>query len=164
MACSLGGYGVWSQVCSKIIEKNANPQWNQSLVLPIRFPSMCEKMRIRVTDWDRLTHNDVIGTTYLCMSKISAPGGEIEVDDGLGYLPTFGPCFVNLYGSPREFTGFPDPYVDMNLGKSEAMAYRGRILLELSTKLVDQMEQKIEEIPSDDLLRLEVISWTFMFR
>ncbi|XP_041041967.1 dysferlin isoform X1 [Carcharodon carcharias] len=142
-------------VCSKIIEKNANPRWNQSLVLPIRFPSMCEKMRIRLIDWDRLTQNDVIGTTYLCMSKISAPGGEIEVDDGLGYLPTFGPCFVNLYGSPREFTGFPDPYVDMNLGKGEAMAYRGRVLLELSTKLVDQVEQKIEEIPSDDLLRLE---------
>ncbi|XP_048456952.1 dysferlin [Rhincodon typus] len=142
-------------VCSKIIEKNANPQWNQSLVLPIRFPSMCEKMRIRLIDWDRLTHNDVIGTTYLCMSKISAPGGQIEVDDGLGYLPSFGPCFVNLYGSPREFTGFPDPYVDMNLGKGEAMAYRGRVLLELSTKLVDQMEQKIEEIPSDDLLRVE---------
>ncbi|XP_078264420.1 dysferlin-like [Rhinoraja longicauda] len=154
-------------ICSKIIEKNANPRWNQSLVLPIRFPSMCEKMRIRLTDWDRLSHNDVIGTTYLCMSKISAPGGEIEdvppvksestsgLDDGLGYLPTFGPCFVNLYGSLREFTGFPDPYVDMNLGKGEAMAYRGRILVELSTKLVERAEQKIEEIPSDDLLRLE---------
>ncbi|GCC18091.1 hypothetical protein chiPu_0021625 [Chiloscyllium punctatum] len=62
---------------------------------------------------------------------------------------------MNLYGSPREFTGFPDPYVDMNLGKSEAMAYRGRVLVELSTKLVDQAEQKIEEIPSDDLLRVE---------
>lgn len=27
---------------------------------------------------DRLTHNDIVGTTYLCMSKISAPGGELE--------------------------------------------------------------------------------------
>lgn len=27
---------------------------------------------------DRLTHNDIIGTAYLCMSKISAPGGELE--------------------------------------------------------------------------------------
>ncbi|CAJ0943414.1 unnamed protein product [Ranitomeya imitator] len=117
---------------SKILEKNANPQWNQSITLPIRtqinqsdtnlynmgktkelskdhrdkitdlhkavmgyktisktlgenettvgaiFPSMCEKMRIRLTDWDRLTHNDIIGTTYLSMSKISAPGGDLE--------------------------------------------------------------------------------------
>lgn len=25
-----------------------------------------------------MTHNDIISTTYLCMSKISAPGGELE--------------------------------------------------------------------------------------
>lgn len=31
---------------------------------------------------DRLTHNDIIGTTYLCMSKISAPGGELEGKGG----------------------------------------------------------------------------------
>ncbi|XP_039234377.1 dysferlin-like, partial [Pipra filicauda] len=63
---------------SRILEKNANPQWNQCLTLPAMFPSMCERMRIRVTDWDRLTHNDVVGTAFLAMSKISAPGGELE--------------------------------------------------------------------------------------
>uniref|UniRef100_A0A8C8BNQ2 Dysferlin n=1 Tax=Otus sunia TaxID=257818 RepID=A0A8C8BNQ2_9STRI len=128
-----------------------------------QFPSMCEKMRIRVTDWDRLTHNDIIGTTYLCMSKISAPGGELEVagsgaqkmDDGLGFLPTFGPCYINLYGSPREFTGFPDPYETLNLGKGEGVAYRGRMLVELETKLVEHVEQKVEDISADDILRVE---------
>ncbi|XP_063781358.1 dysferlin isoform X3 [Pseudophryne corroboree] len=153
---------------SKILEKNANPQWNQSITLPIRFPSMCEKMRIRLTDWDRLTHNDVIGTTYLNMSKISAPGGELEdettgtlsslvfnLDDSLGFLPTFGPCYMNLYGSPREFTGFPDPYEELNMGKGEGVAYRGRVLLELQTKLVEHAEQKVEDISSDDILRVE---------
>ncbi|XP_059701543.1 dysferlin isoform X8 [Haemorhous mexicanus] len=142
-------------LCSRILEKNANPQWNQCLTLPAMFPSMCERMRIRVTDWDRLTHNDVIGTAFLGMSKISAPGGELEVDDGLGFLPTFGPCYINLYGSPREFTGFPDPYETLNLGKGEGVAYRGRILVELETKLVEHMEQKVEEIPADDILRVE---------
>nr|DBA29492.1 TPA: hypothetical protein GDO54_009716 [Pyxicephalus adspersus] len=142
-------------LCSKILEKNANPQWSQSITLPIRFPSMCEKMRIRLIDWDRLTHNDIIGTTYLNMSKISAPGGELEVDDNLGFLPTFGPCYVNLYGSPREFTGFPDPYEELNMGKGEGVAYRGRVLLELESKLVEHTEQKVEDIPSDDLLRVE---------
>ncbi|XP_030803161.1 dysferlin isoform X4 [Camarhynchus parvulus] len=156
-------------LCSRILEKNANPQWNQCLTLPAMFPSMCERMRIRVTDWDRLTHNDVVGTTFLGMSKISAPGGELEdefpapvkplkpsdLDDGLGFLPTFGPCYINLYGSPREFTGFPDPYETLNLGKGEGVAYRGRILVELETKLVEHMEQKVEEIPADDILRVE---------
>ncbi|XP_053112317.1 dysferlin isoform X6 [Hemicordylus capensis] len=141
--------------CSKIVEKNANPQWNQSITLPAMFPSMCEKMRIRVIDWDRVTHNDIIGTSHLRLSKISASGGELEVDDGLGFLPTFGPCYINLYGSPREFTGFPDPYLDLNLGKGEGVAYRGRFLVELETKLVDHVEQKVEDIPADDILRVE---------
>ncbi|KFV17570.1 Dysferlin, partial [Tauraco erythrolophus] len=125
---------------------------------------------------DRLTHNDVIGTAHLCMSKISAPGGELEgkaggrvgfgahgcggalharVDDGLGFLPTFGPCYINLYGSPREFTGFPDPYERLNLGKGEGVAYRGRMLVELETKLVEHVEQKVEDISVDDILRVE---------
>uniref|UniRef100_A0A286XVK5 Dysferlin n=1 Tax=Cavia porcellus TaxID=10141 RepID=A0A286XVK5_CAVPO len=142
-------------LCSKILEKTANPQWNQRITLPAMFPSMCEKMRIRVIDWDRLTHNDIVATTYLSMSKISASGGEIEVDDNLGFLPTFGPCYVNLYGSPREFTGFPDPYAELNMGKGEGVAYRGRVLLSLETKLVEHSEQKVEDLPADDILRVE---------
>uniref|UniRef100_A0A8C3SZQ0 Dysferlin n=1 Tax=Chelydra serpentina TaxID=8475 RepID=A0A8C3SZQ0_CHESE len=118
-------------------------------------PQCLDKMRIRVMDWDRVTHNDVIGTTHLRMSQISAPGGELEVDDGLGFLPTFGPCYVNLYGSPREFTGFPDPYEELNMGKGEGVAFRGRLLMELETKLVEHIEQKLEDIPPDDILRLE---------
>uniref|UniRef100_A0A8C7F3H9 Dysferlin, limb girdle muscular dystrophy 2B (autosomal recessive) n=1 Tax=Oncorhynchus kisutch TaxID=8019 RepID=A0A8C7F3H9_ONCKI len=135
-----------------IMEKNANPQWNQSLAMPIRFPSMCEKMRVRVLDWDRASHNDVIGTAHLCMSKISAPGGAIDVDDSLGFLPTFGPCYVNLYGSLREFTAFNDPHEALNLGKGEGVAYRGRVLMELSTKLVDTVQASVEDITNDDLL------------
>ncbi|XP_006880933.1 PREDICTED: dysferlin isoform X5 [Elephantulus edwardii] len=156
-------------LCSKILEKTANPQWHQSVTLPAMFPSMCEKMKIRVMDWDRLTHNDIVATTYLSMSAISAPGGEIEedplgvvkprqafdLDDHLGFLPTFGPCYVNLYGSPREFTGFPDPYVELNMAKGEGVAYRGRILLALETKLVEHSEQKVEDLPADDILRVE---------
>uniref|UniRef100_G3U2T8 Dysferlin n=1 Tax=Loxodonta africana TaxID=9785 RepID=G3U2T8_LOXAF len=142
-------------LCSKILEKTANPQWNQSITLPAVFPSMCEKMRVRVIDWDRLTHNDIVATTYLSMSQISAPGGEIEADHHLGFLPTFGPCYVNLYGSPREFTGFPDPYAELNMGKGEGVAYRGRLLLSLETKLVEHSEQKVEDLPADDILRVE---------
>uniref|UniRef100_A0A673J6G4 Dysferlin-like n=1 Tax=Sinocyclocheilus rhinocerous TaxID=307959 RepID=A0A673J6G4_9TELE len=155
-------------VLLKILEKTANPQWNQSLTLPIRFPSMCEKMRIRILDWDRASHNDVIGTTHLCISKISAPGGEIEdASDSRGgdggqvatcggsFLPTFGPCYVNMYGSPREFTAFSDPHEALNFGKGEGVAYRGRVLLEVITKLSHQVEQKVEDLHPDDLLVVE---------
>uniref|UniRef100_A0A8C3VDE1 Myoferlin n=1 Tax=Catharus ustulatus TaxID=91951 RepID=A0A8C3VDE1_CATUS len=131
-----------------------------------KFPSMCEKIKLSIVDWDRLTKNDVVGTTYLSLSKIASSGGEIEgtfisspVTDFVfhfGFLPTFGPCYLNFYGSPREYTGFPDPYDELNFGKGEGVAYRGRILVELSTLSESKpVSKKLEMIPSDDLLVVE---------
>ena len=34
----------------------------------------------------------------------------------LGFLPTFGPAFINIYGSPREFSDLPDKYEYLNKG------------------------------------------------
>ncbi|XP_024595282.1 myoferlin isoform X3 [Neophocaena asiaeorientalis asiaeorientalis] len=160
------------KVCTNIIEKNANPEWNQVVNLQIKFPSVCEKIKLTIYDWDRLTKNDVIGTTYLHLSKIAASGGEVEDfsssgsgaasytantgETEVGFIPTFGPCYLNLYGSPREYTGFPDPYDELNTGKGEGVAYRGRILVELSTLLEKTPpDKKLEPISNDDLLVVE---------
>ncbi|KAM3862781.1 myoferlin [Diretmus argenteus] len=143
------------KLCTKIIEKNANPEWNQVINLQVKFPSMCERIKLTVYDWDRLTKNDAIGTTFLNLSKIASSGGEIEVSTAgseVGFLPAFGPCYVNLYGSPREFTGLPDPYDELNFGKGEGVAYRGRVLIELSTQLEGKADKKLDDIPSDDIL------------
>uniref|UniRef100_A0A673LDV8 Myoferlin n=1 Tax=Sinocyclocheilus rhinocerous TaxID=307959 RepID=A0A673LDV8_9TELE len=147
------------KLCTQIIEKNANPEWNQQLNLQVKFPSMCERIKLTVFDWDRLSGNDAIGTTYLDLTKIASSGGEIEGETGnseMGFLPTFGPCYINLYGSPREFSALSDPYEDLNLGKGEGAAYRGRILVELSTKLDGKADKSVEEIPSDDILVVQV--------
>ncbi|KAM9837553.1 myoferlin-like [Aulostomus maculatus] len=156
------------KLCTQIIEKNANPEWNQVLNLQVKFPSMCERVKLTVFDWDRLTGNDAIGTTYLNLAKIASSGGEIEEEHAgngemssfeantgtseVGFLPVFGPCYINLYGSPREFTGLPDPYEDLNYGKGEGVAYRGRILVEMSTKLEGKVDKMVESINSDDIL------------
>uniref|UniRef100_A0A673XPU3 Myoferlin n=1 Tax=Salmo trutta TaxID=8032 RepID=A0A673XPU3_SALTR len=150
------------KLCTKIIEKNANPEWNQLINLQVKFPSMCESIKLTVFDWDRLTRNDVIGTTFLNLTKIASSGGEIEEnlpfisvssgEAGVGFLPAFGPCYLNLYGSPREFTGLPDPYEELNFGKGEGVAYRGRVLIELSTQLEGKADRKLDNISSDDIL------------
>uniref|UniRef100_A0A3Q1AL54 Myoferlin like n=1 Tax=Amphiprion ocellaris TaxID=80972 RepID=A0A3Q1AL54_AMPOC len=151
----------------EIIERNANPEWNQLINLQVKFPSMCERIKLTMYDWDRFSKNDAIGTTYLNLSKISSSGGEIEdapAENGnpvtelstaaseVGFLPAFGPCYVNLYGSPREFTGLPDPYDELNLGKGEGVAYRGRVLVELSSQLDGKVDKNVDEISSDDIL------------
>uniref|UniRef100_A0A671LQ91 Myoferlin-like n=1 Tax=Sinocyclocheilus anshuiensis TaxID=1608454 RepID=A0A671LQ91_9TELE len=138
------------RVCTKIVEKNANPEWNQLIHLQVKTLAFFR---------DRLSRNDVIGTTYLNLMKIASSGGEIEgrvildtTESEVGFLPAFGPCYVNLYGSPREFTGLPDPYEDLNYGKGEGVAYRGRVLIELSTQLDDKTDKKVEDISNDDIL------------
>lgn len=44
--------------------------------------------------------------------------------------------------------------------QGEGVAYRGRVLLELTTKLTDKPEQRYDDIPSDDLLVVEVTKLT----
>ncbi|XP_012735941.2 myoferlin [Fundulus heteroclitus] len=155
------------KLCTKIIEKNANPEWNQVISLQVKFPSMCERIKLTMYDWDRLSKDDAIGTTFLNLSKMSYSGGEIEdartetsntiselsssASEG-GFLPAFGPCYVNLYGSPREFTGLPDPYEELNFGNGEGVAYRGRVLIELSTQLDGKADKNVDDICSDDIL------------
>lgn len=39
------------KLCTQIIEKNANPEWNQVLNLQVKFPSMCERIKLTVFDW-----------------------------------------------------------------------------------------------------------------
>uniref|UniRef100_A0A4W3KE42 Myoferlin like n=1 Tax=Callorhinchus milii TaxID=7868 RepID=A0A4W3KE42_CALMI len=139
------------KICTKIIEKNANPEWNQVGYELCHLFCYVECVSCR----DRMTRNDAIGTAFMFLSKIASSGGEVEAktgDEEVGFLPAFGPCYVNVYGSPREFTGFADPYEDLNYGKGEGMSYRGRLLIELITKLDEAPENKLEEIPSDDVL------------
>ncbi|CAG6017075.1 unnamed protein product [Menidia menidia] len=155
------------KLCTKTIQKNANPEWNQLINLQVKFPSMCERIKLTMYDWDRLTKDDAIGTTFLNLSKMSYSGGDIEntrteASDEVfemntsasedGFLPAFGPCYVNLYGSPREFTGLPDPYDELNLGNGEGVAYRGRVLIELATHLDGKVDKSVDDIYSDDIL------------
>uniref|UniRef100_A0A8C7TQZ6 Myoferlin n=1 Tax=Oncorhynchus mykiss TaxID=8022 RepID=A0A8C7TQZ6_ONCMY len=142
------------RLCTQVIEKNANPEWNQ---ISFTLVGVNVMLILHLLCRDRLTRNDSIGTIYLNLAKIASSGGEVQGtvltgESEVGFLPAFGPCYINLYGSPREFTGLPDPYEELNYGKGEGVAYRGRILVELSTKLEGKADKTVEEIPSDDIL------------
>uniref|UniRef100_A0A1I8IJ23 C2 domain-containing protein n=1 Tax=Macrostomum lignano TaxID=282301 RepID=A0A1I8IJ23_9PLAT len=122
-----------------------HPEWNEELRIGLQFPSMCERIKLQM---DRLTEDDVIGTAYIDISLISAQGES-------GYLPTFGPAFINFYGSPREFSELGDEFCALNEGKGEGVAYRGRLLAELRTELGETPNQSKGDISEDQLTKVQ---------
>ncbi|XP_052821675.1 myoferlin isoform X1 [Octopus bimaculoides] len=136
------------EVRSKTLYSNDHPEWNQDMSLGLQFPSMCERLKFIIKDWDRVSNDDVISSSFLNTNVISANGEN-------GFLPTFGPCFVNFYGSTREYSDLPDEFDDLNIGKGEGVAYRGRALLELKTVLGELPELALTDIPNDDLLKVQ---------
>ncbi|XP_056005333.1 myoferlin-like isoform X9 [Ostrea edulis] len=138
------------EVQSKIMYNNDHPDWNQILKIGIQFPSMCERLKFTIKDWDRINEDDTISSAVLSVPLISSSAQGQD-----GFLPTFGPSFVNFYGSTREYSDLPDEYDDLNLGKGEGVAYRGRALVELQTNLGELPEVALEDIQNDDLLRVQ---------
>lgn len=115
------------EVQTKIMYTNENPEFRQDLHMGFLFPSMCNVIRVTLKDWDRVGEDDTIGTAVIPVSAISAPGED-------GFLPTFGPAWVNVYGARREWELLEgDKSESMNVGVEEGCAYRGRVLLALHT-------------------------------
>ncbi|KAK3744089.1 hypothetical protein RRG08_018716 [Elysia crispata] len=136
------------EVKSKIMYANDHPDFYQDMRVGLQFPSMCERIKLQIRDWDRLNNDDPISTGFISVSSISSYQEE-------GFLPSFGPCYINLYGSTREYSDLPGEYEDLNLGKGEGVAYRGRALIELTTTLGELPEVPVEDMPGDDKLRVQ---------
>lgn len=112
------------------VQKNcADPVWHEQVVFKEMFPPLCRRVKIQV--WDEGSMNDVaLATHFIDLKKISN-----EQDGDRGFLPTFGPAWINLYGSPRNHS-LMDDYQEMNEGFGEGVSFRGRILVEIAVEIL----------------------------
>ncbi|XP_059528772.1 fer-1-like protein 6 isoform X2 [Myotis daubentonii] len=112
------------------VQKNcADPVWHEQVIFKEMFPPLCRRVKIQV--WDEGSVNDVaLATHFIDLKKIS---NEQEGDKG--FLPTFGPAWINLYGSPRNHS-LMDDYQEMNEGFGEGVSFRGRILVEIAVEIL----------------------------
>uniref|UniRef100_H2Z080 C2 domain-containing protein n=1 Tax=Ciona savignyi TaxID=51511 RepID=H2Z080_CIOSA len=114
------------------VRKNSyEPCWNEQIIFTELFPPLCKRIKVQIRDKDNI-NNTVIGTTYISLDKISNSGDRGNVS----FLPTFGPTYVNMYGSPRNYT-MVNEHSDLNEGLGEGVAFRCRLLLALSVELVN---------------------------
>lgn len=94
------------------------PVWNEQIVFTEMFPPLCQRIKIQLRDNDPV-HATVIGTHFVDLKQISNDGEK-------GFLPTFGPAFIHLYGSIRDYS-LIDEHSTLNTGLGEGISYRARL-------------------------------------
>lgn len=80
-----------------------------------------------------------------------------------GFLPTFGPAWVNVYGARREWELLEgDKSESMNVGVEEGCAYRGRVLMALHTHVGSYPPAPSTAIDNDafNAVRVSAGPWT----
>ncbi|NWU70045.1 FR1L4 protein, partial [Pterocles burchelli] len=108
------------------------PEWNEQISFIEMFPPLARKIKVQVLD-DASVGDVAISTHYIDLQQISDPGRN-------GFNPTFGPTWVNLYGSP-ETSALRDIYKDLNEGMGEGIFYRGRILMAITVEIFSSPSQ-----------------------
>ncbi|CAB4005702.1 otoferlin-like isoform X4 [Paramuricea clavata] len=111
------------------------PAWNEQVVFAELFPPLCRRIRLQLKDSDSVS-DEVIGSHFIDLSAISNDGANADRRSSsadVGFMPTFGPCWVNLYGSTRDYSVF-DEHNDLNNGLGEGVSYRGRLLMSVQAE------------------------------
>ncbi|XP_062995536.1 fer-1-like protein 5 [Elgaria multicarinata webbii] len=120
----------------------------------ILHPAAMPEARMATLQLQQHGDGSILGTTFISLSQISSTGAEMEKSDS-GFQPCFGPAFLTLYGSPKEFMSQVDPLKKLNTGTEEGIAYRGRVLVELKISMEAIPTQKIDDIPVERIKKIE---------
>ncbi|XP_036606427.1 fer-1-like protein 5 [Trichosurus vulpecula] len=113
------------------------PRWDQALIFSVQLPCMTNHIKLRVLDWDKKGHNEVIGTASLNITHLSSAGALTKAASG--FLPCFGPSYLILHGGEKALSqSFPDEEPFSHLDSvEEDLTYRGRVLMELVSGIQD---------------------------
>ncbi|XP_070555330.1 otoferlin-like isoform X1 [Ptychodera flava] len=109
-----------------------DPFWNEQIEFTELFPPLCRRMRLEVRDRDGII-DEIISTAFIDLSQIAN-------DKRNGFLPTFGPSWLNLYGSQRGYNTLREN-TDLNEGLREGCMYRGRVLLAVKAEVADRSHE-----------------------
>uniref|UniRef100_A0A0X3NX87 C2 domain-containing protein n=1 Tax=Schistocephalus solidus TaxID=70667 RepID=A0A0X3NX87_SCHSO len=113
---------------TKVKKYTYNPIWNQEIVFADFFPPLTHSIRLTVKDWDTLKDEEI--ATHIIDLK------QIFNTSTPNQLPSFGPSWVNLYGTPRTYTyeQMKRPHDELNRNLGEGVAFRGRLLMTIQAK------------------------------
>ncbi|XP_051008619.1 fer-1-like protein 5 [Acomys russatus] len=125
-----------------------SPIWNQILTFQIQLPCLSSYIKFRVLDCSKHNCQEEIGSASLCLNQISSTGEEIQ---GMcsGFLPCFGPSFLTLRGGKKAPFRTPEEGTCILDTVRDGLAYRGRIFLEIITKIKSQQDTVIKDLSQE---------------
>ncbi|KAG7196910.1 hypothetical protein KM043_000181 [Ampulex compressa] len=126
------------------------PVWNEQVVFTEMFPPLCQRIKIQLRDNDPV-HATVIGTHFVDLKQISNDGEK-------GFLPTFGPAFIHLYGSIRDYS-LIDEHSTLNTGLGEGISYRARLLIAIRTEISDNVEMAPSEVELEPTVPINELAY-----
>ncbi|XP_050361136.1 otoferlin-like [Nymphalis io] len=133
------------------VKKNTyNPVWNEQIIFTEMFPPLCHRIKLQIKD-NRAVRPSVIGTHFLDLRTISNDA------DG-GFLPTFGPSYVYMYGSTRDYS-LIDQHSDLNSGIGEGVAYRARLLISVRTEIIDSFDFSSSNVVIEPIIPIHEASY-----
>ncbi|XP_072931489.1 otoferlin [Epargyreus clarus] len=128
------------------VKKNCyNPEWNEQITFTEMLPPLCQRIKIQLRD-NATVQPNVIGTHFIDLKTISN-------DVQKGFLPTFGPAYINLYGSTRDYS-LIDQHSNLNVGMGEGVSYRARIMISIRTELIDSIEYSSSEVEVEPIVAI----------
>lgn len=98
------------------------PVWGEAIYVIGRFPPLVRTMKISLKDHAAVQQDRVIASFLIDLFLIS------ESNPSAGFLPTLGPTWMFLYGSPREYT-ISKEQDGLSQGMGEGVCYKGRVLM-----------------------------------
>ncbi|KAM6106802.1 fer-1-like protein 5 [Pterocles gutturalis] len=131
-------------LCTRVMPPSANPEWNEVFFFPLRLPPICDEIQLAILSGSR--SSKVLATATLHLSHISSAGSELQ-EGTPGFLPCFGPSFLPFYGPRPDSAGNPST--------DTGVAYRGRVLLELSTHMGTPDGRQRDAIAPEDIARVQ---------
>ncbi|CAK1588293.1 unnamed protein product [Parnassius mnemosyne] len=136
--------------CTSVMKNCYTPVWNEQIVFTEMFPPLCQRIKIQLRDNDPV-HPNVIGTHFIDLKTISNDGER-------GFLPTFGPTYIYLYGSTRDYS-IIDQHSNLNTGMGEGVSYRARILISIRTEIMDSIECPASEVEVEPIAPINETSF-----
>jgi hypothetical protein len=133
------------------------PVWGEALYLVGRFPPLVRTIKIALKDHAAVQQDRTISSFFIDLFLIS------ESNPSAGFLPTLGPTWIFLYGSPREYS-ISKTQDGLSEGMGEGVCYKGRLLMSIECHPINAEHTSTINMQKESGIQFpEAVNYTIIF-